>query len=198
MWLLVFIIHCNEQLFDNITKEPDKTYNKHCYNNISHWLETLGIICCLSKLLVLSPIQWHIFLDSFSNCCSSYCWGSSCRLPNVWSTTPSWLGCEYVHYKWAWIVIINPRRMREGYSSHPLCVCLSVCYRASCYIPRLIYVESRVPLSFLCCSQRMYCVDFVENALFKSSGEICWSSLPSSLLDELDGQKRAMASFRED
>ena len=35
-----------------------------------------------------------------------------------------------------------------------LCVCMCVCYRASCYIPRL-YIESQVPLGFLCCSQRM-------------------------------------------
>ena len=31
--------------------------------------------------------------------------------------------------------IFNPRRMREGYGSRS--VCLSVCYHASCYIPRL-------------------------------------------------------------
>ena len=53
-----------------------------------------------------------------------------------------------------------------------LSVCVCVCYRASCYIPRL-YVENRVPLGFLCCSPRMHRVDFIENALFKSSGEIC-------------------------
>ena len=41
--------------------------------------------------------------------------------------------------------VINPRRMREGYSSRSVCVCvcvclsvcLSVCYHANCYIPRL-------------------------------------------------------------
>ena len=47
--------------------------------------------------------------------------------------------------------IFNPRRMREGYGSHSVClcvcVCLSVCYRTSGYIPCL-YVESRVPLGF--------------------------------------------------
>ena len=57
-----------------------------------------------------------------------------------------------------------------------LCVCLSVrlsvCYRASGYIPRL-YVENKVPLGFLWCFQDMQCVAFVENALFKSSGDIC-------------------------
>ena len=71
--------------------------------------------------------------------------------------------------------------MREDYGSRSVCVCVTVCvpvhgvcvcYRASCYIPRL-YVENRVPLGFLCYSPRMYCVDLVENALFKSSGEIC-------------------------
>ena len=38
--------------------------------------------------------------------------------------------------------IINPRRMREGYGSRFVCVCVSVCYRTSCYIPRL-YVQLR-------------------------------------------------------
>ena len=78
-----------------------------------------------------------------------------------------------------------------------------VCYRASCYIPRL-YVESWVSLGFLCCFQRIYwvqmkhlaiCVDFMENALFKSSGEICWSPLPSPLFDELSMDKRDSDSF---
>ena len=58
--------------------------------------------------------------------------------------------------------IINPRRMREGYGSRSVCVRACVC----------VYVESRMPLAFLCYSPRMYCVDFVENVLFKSSGEI--------------------------
>ena len=73
---------------------------------------------------------------------------------------------------------INPRRMREGYGSVfvcvcvCVCVCLSVCYHASCFIPRL-YVENTVPLSFLWRSQDVHCVDFVEIALFTSSGDIC-------------------------
>ena len=66
--------------------------------------------------------------------------------------------------------IVNPRRMREGYGSRS--VCESVCYRASGYIPRL-YVENNVPLGFLWRFQVMHCVAFVENALFKSSGDIC-------------------------
>ena len=38
-----------------------------------------------------------------------------------------------------WYTLINPRRMREGYCSRSVCVCvcLSVCYHANCYIPRL-------------------------------------------------------------
>ena len=73
-------------------------------------------------------------------------------------------------------------------------VILCVCYRASCSIPCL-YVENWVPIGFLCHSQHMYCVDFVENALFKSSGKICWSPLPYSLLDELSTEKRDNDGF---
>ena len=66
---------------------------------------------------------------------------------------------------------VNPRRMRrEGYGSR--CVGVSVCYRTGCYILRL-YVEIKVPLGFLWRFQDMHCVAFVENALFKSSGDIC-------------------------
>ena len=41
--------------------------------------------------------------------------------------------------------IINPRHMRKGYGSHSVCpsICLSVCYRASCYKPDL-YVDLEV------------------------------------------------------
>ena len=70
-----------------------------------------------------------------------------------------------------------------------LCVCMSVC---AC----LLYVENiEVPLSFLWCSQDMYCVNFAEIALFKSYGDICWSPLPSSLLDELLVNKRPSDGF---
>ena len=37
----------------------------------------------------------------------------------------------------------NPRRMHEGYSSHFMCVCLSVYYHTSCYIP-LLYISNEV------------------------------------------------------
>ena len=73
--------------------------------------------------------------------------------------------------------VINPRRMREGYGSRfvcvsvYLCVCVCVCYHTSCYIPRL-YVENKVPLDFLWRFQYMNWVDFIEIALFKSSGDI--------------------------
>ena len=71
-----------------------------------------------------------------------------------------------------------------------VCVCACVYYHASCYTPRL-YVENKVPLSFLC-RFHMYSEDFIENALFKSSGNICWLSLPSLLLDRRLMVKRAL------
>ena len=63
-----------------------------------------------------------------------------------------------------------PRCMRKGYGSRSVCEC--VCYRASSYIPCL-YVENKVPLGFLWHFQDMRCVALIENALFKSSGDIC-------------------------
>ena len=44
----------------------------------------------------------------------------------------------------------------------------------------------------------MYCVDFIENALFKSSGDIYWSSAFFTSCDELLAKETAMASFQED
>ena len=62
----------------------------------------------------------------------------------------------------------------KGYGSRSVClsVCLSVCYLSNCHILGL-HIENKVPLGFSWQSQHMYCVDFVENALFKSSGDIC-------------------------
>ena len=54
-------------------------------------------------------------------------------------------------------------------------VCVCICYHASYYIPGL-YVENKVLLGFLWYSHGMHCVDFVENASFKSLGDICWLS----------------------
>ena len=59
--------------------------------------------------------------------------------------------------------------MYKGYSSHLL----------------IYYVDNKVLLSFLWRFQDMYCVDFIQIALFKSSGDIYWSPLPFLLLDEL-------------
>ena len=75
-----------------------------------------------------------------------------------------------------------------------LCVCVSVCYRASGYIPHF-HVENKTPLGFLWRFQDMHCVAFVENALFKSSGDICWPPLPSSLLEELSIDIRDSGGF---
>ena len=63
--------------------------------------------------------------------------------------------------------------MREGYGSRSVCVCMCVCYHASCYVhvPGL-HDANKVPLGFLRHFQGMNCVDFVENASFKSSGDI--------------------------
>ena len=47
-----------------------------------------------------------------------------------------------------------------------MCVCVS-----ATYIP-VLYVENEVPLGFSSEIQYMHCVDFVENVLFKSSGDI--------------------------
>ena len=68
------------------------------------------------------------------------------------------------------LLLINPRRMREGYSSRSVCV--SVCYHASCYIPRL-RVQTAVLQGSLWRSESMICVDFAENVLFSSFGVIC-------------------------
>ena len=61
--------------------------------------------------------------------------------------------------------IFNPQCMHEGCSSRSVCV--SVCYQASCYIPRL-WVQFVVLQGSLWCSKCMICVDFAENALFAS------------------------------
>ena len=69
-------------------------------------------------------------------------------------------------------VIINPRR---ACAERVTVVILCICYHSNCHIPGL-YVENKVSLGFSWPSQRMYsknCVDFVENALFKSSGDMC-------------------------
>ena len=83
-----------------------------------------------------------------------------------------------------YLTIINPQHMREGYGSRSVClrVSVSVCYPANCYI--LLYVETKVPLGS-CGDFNKWNVEFIENTLFKSYGNILWSSLPSSLLDEL-------------
>ena len=86
----------------------------------------------------------------------------------------------------------NPRRACTGrVMVVVLCVSVSVCSQASCHIPRL-WVEIEVSLGF---SWRMKRVEFLENALFKSYGGICWSSRSSSLLDELSMHKRDSDGF---
>ena len=65
-------------------------------------------------------------------------------------------------------------------------------------VPHL-YDESLVSLGILCRFQLIYCVDFVENVSFESSGDICWPPLPSSFHDQLSMDKEiVMVSFQED
>ena len=73
--------------------------------------------------------------------------------------------------------VINHWQMCEGYSNHFVGVRVSVCYHTSCYmyihVPRLyMYVENQVPLGSLWRIKSIYCVGFIENTLFKSSGDI--------------------------
>jgi hypothetical protein len=72
---------------------------------------------------------------------------------------------------WNLLIIINPRR---ACAKRVTVVILCVCYCSNYHILGLyMYVANKVPLGFSWQSQHMYCVDFVENALFKSSGDIC-------------------------
>ena len=91
---------------------------------------------------------------------------------------------------YCWNVHWPSAHMHEGYGkSFCVCVCVSVClYHTNCYIPHL-YVEIKVALSFLCHFLHMYCVDFIENTLFRSYGDICWPPLPSLLFDRLSMNK---------
>ena len=67
--------------------------------------------------------------------------------------------------------IISPRHMREGYGSRSVCVCEYVCYRATCYIPRL-HVSSVLLHGSMWCLKGMHWADFARNALFSSSAII--------------------------
>ena len=79
--------------------------------------------------------------------------------------------------------------MVEGYSSNSACTAC-VCYHACCYVPG---AHGKVPLGFLWYFQDMNCVDFVENAIFKSSGDICGLARPlGKLMKEI-----TIASFQD-
>ena len=66
---------------------------------------------------------------------------------------------------------INPQRMREGYSSHPVCVCVCVCLSVCLSVTELAATYLVYALKIGC--HQAYYVDFIQNAVFKSSGEIC-------------------------
>ena len=78
-------------------------------------------------------------------------------------------------------LFISPRRMREGYGSRSVCV--SVITPAATYLQLVYTMQTRR-------HYRLQGVNCVENASFKSSGDICWPPWPSSLLDELSIDER--------
>ena len=75
-----------------------------------------------------------------------------------------------------------------------VCVCVSVTMLAATYLTWFIHWRQGA-VKLLWCFQDMHCVDFVENTLFKSSGDIFWPPLPSSLLDKLSMDKRDSNGF---
>ena len=118
----------------------------------------------------------------------------NCRTPNAmycfcWLSGLTGVARAYIS-SYGSRVLINPRSMREGYGSRSVCVC----YHANCYIP-CFFIKIQVSLGFLCCFQWMHCVDFTENALFKSSGNIYWLPLPSLLLGQFLVDKRDSNGF---
>ena len=72
------------------------------------------------------------------------------------------------------VIIINPWCMCESYGSHSVCVCLSVCVFVTMLNATYLafFIEIQVLLGFPYGFQCMHCMDFAENALFKSSGNI--------------------------
>ena len=84
--------------------------------------------------------------------------------------------CDGILTSCALVIMFNPRRMRKWYGSHSVYVCVSVCL----LLRQLLYTwfmrckqGAKVPLGFSRHLQGMNCVDFVENASFKRSGNIC-------------------------
>ena len=78
-----------------------------------------------------------------------------------------------------------------------LCVCVRICLSVTTLTATYLvfFIEIQVSLGFLCRFQHMHCVDFAEKTLFKSSGNICWIPLPSSLLGQLSVDKRDSNGF---
>jgi hypothetical protein len=77
----------------------------------------------------------------------------------------------------------------KGYDSRSVYV--SVCYQAN--LPHTLFTHWRQGTDRLFMPfqhNNMHCVDVIENALFKSSGNNCWPHLPSLLLDELSIDER--------
>ena len=58
--------------------------------------------------------------------------------------------------------------MREGYGNRCVCVCVCVCVSVTTLVATYRRKQGVIRLF-----QDMHCVAFIENALFKSSGDIC-------------------------
>ena len=98
-------------------------------------------------------------------------------------------------------IVINPRRMREGYGSRSVCVCVCLCVCVCYHVRQLLHTDAnKAPLGFSRHFQSMNCVDFVENASFKSSGNINFADhhgLLHFLMSSRSMKETAMASFQD-
>ena len=90
-----------------------------------------------------------------------------CYISNHAPECIRWVWCSSIHRN----RLINPQRMREGYSAHLVCVC----YQASCYIIYMLKVWYHLT----------FCADL----------NVCWSPLPYSLPVKLSMDKRDSDGF---
>ena len=95
-------------------------------------------------------------------------------------------------------MLINPWRMHHGVLIIVQCMCVCACVSVCCLLQRNLLHTSLLcqKQSFIGFFMEGFChVAFAENALFKSSGVICWSPPPSSLPSELSMDKQDSNGF---
>jgi hypothetical protein len=85
--------------------------------------------------------------------------------------------------------------MRRSFTVVVLSVCLSVCLLPRDLLPTSFVRQKQSFIGLFMTFQGFCHVAFTENASFKSSGVICWSPPPSSLLGELSMDKRDSNGF---